>query len=135
MNKKTLIILVMISMLFILATQAAAAPQKIPVGQFFYRPDFEDARMWNDCRGEWVINLEGYVNFFHKPIGNNQFLRHVSPASQVTGIGENSGDFYILPGTLQVFIDEGGLAKFIHNGVFVVPSQGVTNVVQNGICR
>jgi hypothetical protein len=126
MNKKLLILLIVLSMLLASASMALAnKPEVIPASWVL-------ANIRNPCygeSGERLLNIEGSLMVFE-----TNKLFHLTTIGQVTGVGELSGDPYMINGVIH-YVENANGEKGLHNAVFIVPSKGVQFIFHNGQCK
>jgi hypothetical protein len=126
MNKKLLIILIVLSML--VASASVALANKPEVEPAVWRL----ANIRNPCygeSGEGLRDIQGSLLVFVK---DNLF--HLTTIGQVTGVGLLSGDPYIINGVIH-YVENANGEMFLHNAVFIVPSKGVQYIYHKGQCK
>jgi hypothetical protein len=126
MNKKLLIILIVLSML--VASASVALANKPEVEPAVWRL----ANIRNPCygeSGEKLLNIEGSLLVFE-----NNNVWHLTTIGQVTGVGELSGDPYMINGVIH-YVENANGEKGLHNAVFIVPSKGVQYIFHKGQCK
>jgi hypothetical protein len=132
MYKKIIIILTVIVFLAAIPSQAFASGP--PPREILDASDLFDG-WYLVCSGETLTKVTGTVQRIRNwNTGAATHVWLVTPLSPVRGFGSESGDLYLLPGVLHVLVTPGGL-NIVHNGVFVIPSQGITYSIQHGECK